>query len=87
MINLALDICKESFNIIKEDRDYENKNSNKDFIDYKKLSFNIQRIKRIDFINDNLDKINSILYEIYGYLNNDKYNSQLEQVINDKRRG
>ena len=46
----------------------------------------MQKIKKINFISDDIDKIDETLFEIDSYLNNDLYNKEVIELVNNNRK-
>ena len=84
-IKLALNLCTQVLKFIKDNKEYTKKNAS-NYVDYKKLSKKMQKIKRINFISDDIDKIDETLFEIDSYLNNDLYNNEVIELVNNNRK-
>lgn len=84
-IKLALNLCTQVLKFIKNNKEYIKKNAS-NYVDYKKLSKKMQKIKKINFISDDIDKIDETLFEIDSYLNNDLYNKEVIELVNNNRK-
>lgn len=73
--------------ILEGTKDYAKINVSKfKVVDYRLLSKVLQNLKKIDFYNDTLEQINYKLLNVDDFLNRDKYDEQLINMVGSRRK-
>lgn len=86
-LNKAVSLAREFAVICEKTKDYfAIKIDDYTTIDYRAFSKMVQKLNSIDYFNDPVENIRYELVLMDEFLNGDKYDKQLERMVNDKRK-